>query len=458
MRKRKRPGVAVALLMSICAIIVLVAIPLHGDARSLAGDALSRSTLKSDTKSASAHSTLRVDASWSAETAWMQRMIYLYASGNAPIQAAALDAGSRSGLTASQVQSVSKAVRAAWVQLMTADPASVGRVGVAPKPAAQRQVLNSLRAAVYAAAGPHYATFLTVTDATYTETTSPDWLAARGLGPATPATPTSPASGAAPNGPPNPGHWVLPYVGVYATSFSIPGRSDPYVSPPIGIGYVALPDAYLKFAELGQSGSIPDIYRPFYAATSSPPYTVDIYTGAGQTAAFRVPIADVGPWNEDDNWWDPTNTSTTLPGTCPVSTTLVSPNALTNAAVDGICPSTRNWRRIYYYLLYQHVALPFFQPSGYKPSGTFADTTAWPPVLPLNCPEASAASINNDGITCVSGLAGYNGNAGSWLRDGTYDSPVLNQSGIDLSPALNQALGWTWPSSGFIRVAVSRLP
>jgi hypothetical protein len=74
--------------------------------------------------------------------------------------------------------------------------------------------------------------------------------------------------------------------------------------------------------------------------------------------------------------------------------------------------------------------MPFFQPPSYAPTGSFADASAWPSVLPTACPEASAASVNDD--------------------------PVLNQSGIDLGSTVDRALGWRWPSSGFVAVNVAR--
>ena len=51
-----------------------------------------------------------------------------------------------------------------------------------------------------------------------------------------------------------------------------------------------------------------------------------------------------------------------------------------------------------------------------------------------------------------------NAHAASWLRGGSYDAPVLTQPGIDLGPSVDRALGWRWPSSGFVSVNVARLP
>jgi hypothetical protein len=325
---------------------------------------------------------------------------------------------------------------------MTADPASLGRVGVAPNRAGQQTALDGLRTQLQGIAGAHYSALLTQTAATYASVTAPGWLASHGLLP----------RGAAPAG----------YVGVYATSFLIPVKRGEILPRQWANGYVALPDAYLKYANLGMNGSIPAIYQAGYLPSgfspSGTPYTVDIATSGGAVVAHNVLVADVGPWNEDDNWWDPVKTDTTIPGGCPVSGTLHSASSLANPAVDGICPGTSNWRRVYYYLLYQHYALPFFQPGAYSPSGSFAEGTNWPVALPQNCAEASAASVNNDNVACATPYSGYNANNGAWLRGGSYDGPVLNQAGIDLGPAEDTALGWTWPSSGYVQVNTSRLP
>ena len=222
----------------------------------------------------------------------------------------------------------------------------------------------------------------------------------------------------------------------------------------------------MKYANLGQTSNIPTIYQPYYTATPSQPYTVDIATPAGTMVAPAVPALDVGPWNEDDNWWDPFRPTATVPASCPVSSQLVSPTSLSNALVDSVCPGPApslegvrgNWRRVAYYLLYKHGGLPFFQPASYMPTGSFMDTTNWPAALPMFCPESAPASTVDFGFNCAPGLANYNANAGAWARSGTFNNPILNQSAIDLSPAVNAALGWKYPSSGFIVVSVSRLP
>ncbi|HKV84671.1 MAG TPA: hypothetical protein VJN88_08950 [Ktedonobacterales bacterium] len=393
--------------------------------------------------SATGHtSATNSSTTWAQDSAWFQQMIALYASGNAPIQSAAASTLARAGLPSADATSVSADVRATWVRLMSADPASLGRVGVAPNRAGQQAALGALRANLQGIAGARYNAFLTQSAATYASVSAPGWLTNHGLLPQSAA--------------------LSGYVGVYATSFLIPVKRGEIPPRQWANGYVALPDAYLKYANLGLYSSIPSMYQANYLPSgfspSGTPYTVDIATSNGAVVAQHVLVADVGPWNEDDNWWDPVKTDTTIPSGCPVSSTLHSSSSLANPAVDGICPGTSNWRRVYYYLLYKHYALPFFQPGAYSPSGSFAEGTNWPLALPQNCAEASAASVNNDNVACAAPYTGYNANNGAWLRGGSYDGPVLNQAGIDLGPAEDTALGWTWPSSGYVQVNTSRLP
>jgi hypothetical protein len=457
-RPRTRSGLGVDVVWAApLALVVLLAgtLALRGPAAAQPAGAVS-APVTSAAPQAGARATA---SSWAADATWFQHLIYLYASGNPVIQSEARAAGVEAGLTPAQVGTVGRDVRAVWLALMRTDPASLGKPHATPHVAEQRTALGGLRAALRTLAGDHYGAFLAATERVYREASRPDWLRAHGLVSGDTMASTSPSGAghvlAAPALSPD-------VVSVFATSFSLGWAetlSNGQVIAPTD-AYVALPDAYLKYANLGFGSSIPALYRPYYlsAGTATPLYTVDIATSAGRTVATGVPVADVGPWNEDDNWWDPTNTSTTLPAGCPVASTLVSGASLANAAVDGICPGATLWRRVYYYLLYQHVALPFFQPAAYLPTGTFADANAWPPVLPLACPESSAASINDDGVLCTFGLSGYNGNSGAWLRDGTYNAPVLNQAAIDLGPGVDAALGWTYPSSGFVQVDVSRLP
>ena len=71
---------------------------------------------------------------------------------------------------------------------------------------------------------------------------------------------------------------------------------------------------------------------------------------------------------------------------------------------------------------------------------------------------SSVASVNNDGIKCGGGPDAYNAHNGGWLRGGTYDKGITNQSSIDLSLAVNKSLGWVYPSSGLVKMNVSALP
>ena len=66
---------------------------------------------------------------------------------------------------------------------------------------------------------------------------------------------------------------------------------------------VALPDRYVKFANLGDgwTGNIPSSLRPYYA---NPPYTVNVYNEATNQTVLSVVVREAGPWNVDDNYWD----------------------------------------------------------------------------------------------------------------------------------------------------------
>lgn len=64
---------------------------------------------------------------------------------------------------------------------------------------------------------------------------------------------------------------------------------------------IALPDKYVKFANLGWWGNIPDTIEPYY---KNPPYTANVYYEPTNKAVLDVLVREVGPWNEDDNYWD----------------------------------------------------------------------------------------------------------------------------------------------------------
>jgi len=65
---------------------------------------------------------------------------------------------------------------------------------------------------------------------------------------------------------------------------------------------IALPDRYVKFANLGWY--IPPPYNGWYA---NPPYTADIYHE--DYWVWGVLVREVGPWNVDDNYWDTSSSS-----------------------------------------------------------------------------------------------------------------------------------------------------
>jgi hypothetical protein len=380
--------------------------------------------------------SVHANASGSATVKDLHALFFVWASGTPAVQQLAAQTCAGLHFPTGQCAQVSAVVRAGWLAMAASDPSAVGRPSIRPNLAARSQVLAHLSAQLASATGGRIANLLAATDQDYAEISRPEWIRAHVTG----------------------GRVLVAGTAlVWATSYtqsSLPAGLNPKRSP-----YVALPDAYVKYANWGNISSIPSFYQPYYApAGTTTHWTVNIATANGAHSVTNVLVTDVGPWNEDDNWWDTNGTSTTLPASCPVSTNLIAPDATSNALVDGICPNGANLRRIYYYLLYQHDGLPFFQAGGYAPSGSFSDGSAWPTALGLYCSEAAAASVNNDGIACYSGSTAYNANHGGWLRGGTYDSPVLNQSSVDLSPAVNKALGWVYPSSGLVQVNVSGLP
>jgi len=363
----------------------------------------------------------------------MQNLIFVWASGTASIQQKASHICQADNISASSCAEISADVRSAWLDVMQVDPASLGRIGVPANPIGRAQVYNVLSKKLSSLTHSKESLLLAQTQQTLQQLNAAAQQANNGLK----------STG------------TTSYT-VWATSFtqkSLPNGLKPKTSP-----YVALPDAYLKYANWGNISSIPSFYQPYYAPNGTKTtWSVTISLADGTKKISNVLVTDVGPWNEDDNWWDANGTSTTLPSSCPVSSTLIAPDATSNPLVNGICPNGQNLRRIYYYLLYTHNGLPFFKPSGYSPSGNFTDGK-WPTAVPQGCSESTVASVNTDGITCGGGPIGYNANNGGWLRAGTFDKGITNQSSIDLSPAVNKALGWVYPSSGLINVNVSGLP
>lgn len=83
--------------------------------------------------------------------------------------------------------------------------------------------------------------------------------------------------------------------GIWATQFN-PNTPGAYE--------VALPDKYVKFANLGWWSDIPDNLEPNY---DSPEYTVNVYYPDTNKSVLGVPVDESGPWNTNDNYWDSAN-------------------------------------------------------------------------------------------------------------------------------------------------------
>lgn len=229
------PRRTVALVSAVCLVIVLLA----ASSQLLAARGRAAGNSPATARLAASGRLSGAQRAWMDDGAWFQRLIYLYASGNAPIQQAAVSAGNSAGLNAAQVSAISSAVRAAWLRMMTEDPASVGRVGVKANYAGQRRVLSSLRSALSRVAGVHYSALLTATDRAYATTNSPTWLRANGLAAATVPAIVSRV--------PGPQRFLV--GAVYATSFCILTAQNKCDTS----NYVALPDVYVKYASLAKA-------------------------------------------------------------------------------------------------------------------------------------------------------------------------------------------------------------
>lgn len=80
---------------------------------------------------------------------------------------------------------------------------------------------------------------------------------------------------------------------VYATQFTANTTRE-----------VALPDQYVKFANIDWWSDIPDTVEPYY---ENPPYTVNLRckkVGQPEYWAYNVLVREAGPWNKNDNYWD----------------------------------------------------------------------------------------------------------------------------------------------------------
>src|SRR5260221_12876719 len=67
--------------------------------------------------------------------------------------------------------------------------------------------------------------------------------------------------------------------------------------------------------------------------------------------------------------------------------------------------SERPHRRVYYYLLCLLYVEPFFRPVAYSPTGSYADVTVWPPMLPLHCTKRTRTSAG----TCLEAITQQDG-------------------------------------------------
>src|SRR5215467_1674818 len=251
------------------------------------------------------------------EPADMQNLIFVWASGTASIQQKALQICQAENISPGNCADISAEVRNAWLNLMQVDPASLGRIGVQENPAGRTQVYNVLAGKLSSLTQGKESILLAQTQQALQQVNASLQQAGTHLTAGT----TS-------------------YT-VWATSFlqrSLPNGLKPKTSP-----YVALPDAYLKYANWGNLSNIPSIYRPYYAPNGiKTTWSVTISSKDGAKTISNVLVTDVGPWNEDDNWWDANGTSTTLPSNCPVSSTLIKPDATSNPLVNGICPNGQN--------------------------------------------------------------------------------------------------------------------
>ena len=253
----------------------------------------------------------------------LQALFFVWASGTPAVQRAAAQDCASLALSAKQCAQVSAATRAAWLDMATHDPSALGRPKARPNLAGRAQALARLTASLTNATNDHVAPLLAATRTTLAQISQPSWIGPNIL-----------CCYGIPNRPLTPPGTVL----VWGTSFTqnpLPGGLDPTLSP-----YAALPDAYLKYANWGQISNIPSIYQSYYAPTGTTAHwSVKIFDPRGTGAIANVPITDVGPWNEDDNWWDPNGTSTTLPASCPVASPPAFADATSNALVDGVCPT-----------------------------------------------------------------------------------------------------------------------
>src|SRR5579872_192273 len=169
----------------------------------------------------------------------MQNLIFVWASGTTSIQQRAFHICQTDTISSAHCAEISTDVRGAWLDLMQVDPASLGRMGVQENLTGRTQVYRSLTAQLSALIGGNVTTLLAQSQQALQQVNATVNEANNGLGPAT-AT-----------------HYT-----VWATSFTQHSLPDGLQSA--SGRYVALPDAYLKYANAGDLSNIPSIYQPYY--------------------------------------------------------------------------------------------------------------------------------------------------------------------------------------------------
>lgn len=323
-------------------------------------------------------------------------LFYLFASGNQPIQEQETAMGHLIGASDNDLNVLSADVRAAYLKILSVDTAMTGIYSADRNdPVAGQQVVDDLNTQIQDLFGPKYPAFEAWVSQWYPILSSTSWVS-KHIGPMRTIV----------NG-------RDPYL-VWATGYSQTSFPANWSN---GNTYAAVPDTYVKWANWAWYGSpdwsIPSQYQSYYAYA---PYAVSIATSTSGPW-YNVVVSDVGPWNEDDNWWDSTNST----------------------PINGLYPSNgTNWRRIYYYLLYK-------QNGTYSPTGTF--TSSNPPTAISTGVSEAAAGYDYS----------YNGDYGGWTRENSYNH-MTNQASIDLGPGAQADLGWTFPSSGWVQTDTGDLP
>src|SRR6266852_5238988 len=156
----------------------------------------------------------------------MQELIFVWASGTASIQQQALLICQADTISPASCAAISADVRSAWLDLMQVDPASLGRIGVQGNPAGGALVYNALAGKLSLLTQGKESVLLAQTQQTLQK-----------LNASLQQVNTHLISAG-----------TTLYT-VWATSFtqnSLPDGLNPKRSP-----YVALPDAYLKYANWG---------------------------------------------------------------------------------------------------------------------------------------------------------------------------------------------------------------